>query len=739
MTWRVVIAALLWVMLGAPAGDAKYFHGATGSGAASQTITAVGLSNNTFTSPGTIGQAVGTISVTMSPASPAFSGSLSLTGTNASDFTISGTTLEVNSSGLAAGSYTLNVVATQGGAIGSPFSQPETITGSSFTAACDTVTGGCPAAYSMTRKVVSAYAGSAFQLERASDSTTHDVGFSGNLVNLADALSFCHNTFCQDTIWYNQGSGGSANNLLATQFNGGFTCTSSALACAPPFWVDQTTGMPVIPTPYPAGMEVFAGGSGTTSGIPSGTVSKSVLVVQRSEDNTACCSGAGIMEQTAVGAGTMFALQAVYGNNMIGTVFCSAANANCLVLDLEGGGVVTTATGTNQHQLNIEEGQFDSVADKEQIWLNGTQILAPTAPPFAVNSGTWVRAGLAGDHTHVTSRLSEMLIMSDAGDHTTLRANVASFYGGLTPSVCQGAPDLYYVMQGYNSGTASVYTTPSGASYALRLLRAGYTGPIADLRNTLGTTNTYGRDPSSITDCGIDPAAVTFCAANGPCTVAGLYNQAGYFLNGAGQFNLDPNSVTKLVQTIVADQPTANFTGPDTLNGNPTMHFAGGQWLQSSGMGAWTEPWNVSAVTRRTGSFTSLSPIVSFDEGFGFLGFNTSVSTVLGKSTSSGSDPSQISGTASDNHWHAISFTSQTATGSAMSVDNVSVGTTTSQGAQTLIGYVAIGGDPDGGLGFMTGDIAEINLMAALQDNVQFDPTAIMFPYYEATWGSLPN
>jgi hypothetical protein len=98
--------------------------------AAGQAIAAVSLSNNSFTGGAPSGTVVGTISVTMSPPSPAFSGSLSLTGTNASQFQIAGLNLETNSA-VPAGTYNVNIVATEAGVTGSPFIQAEVVVGTS--------------------------------------------------------------------------------------------------------------------------------------------------------------------------------------------------------------------------------------------------------------------------------------------------------------------------------------------------------------------------------------------------------------------------------------------------------------------------------------------------------------------------------------------------------------------------------------------------------------------------------
>src|SRR6516165_3473749 len=95
---------------------------------AGQAITAVGLSNSTFTGGAPSGTVVGAITVTMSPATPAFSGSLALSGTNASQFQISGGNLTTNGV-VPAGNYQVNIVATESGVTGSPFTQAEAITG----------------------------------------------------------------------------------------------------------------------------------------------------------------------------------------------------------------------------------------------------------------------------------------------------------------------------------------------------------------------------------------------------------------------------------------------------------------------------------------------------------------------------------------------------------------------------------------------------------------------------------
>jgi hypothetical protein len=106
-----------------------FFHGGGGTGVPIIQITGITLSNTTFTGGAPTGTTVGSIVVQMAAGAP-FTGTLSLTGTDAASFQIVGTTLKTSGT-VATGSYAINIVATMPGAIGSPFTQPFTIVGSS--------------------------------------------------------------------------------------------------------------------------------------------------------------------------------------------------------------------------------------------------------------------------------------------------------------------------------------------------------------------------------------------------------------------------------------------------------------------------------------------------------------------------------------------------------------------------------------------------------------------------------
>jgi hypothetical protein len=99
----------------------------TGPGALS--IRSMALSNSTFT-PNVANGAAGTVSVTMSDGS-AFSGTLSITGTNSGGFHLSGNTLQEKASGgTPAGAYNdFNIVATEANISNSPQQISPTVTG----------------------------------------------------------------------------------------------------------------------------------------------------------------------------------------------------------------------------------------------------------------------------------------------------------------------------------------------------------------------------------------------------------------------------------------------------------------------------------------------------------------------------------------------------------------------------------------------------------------------------------
>lgn len=109
---------------------ANVIIGATG--VVNFTIQSVSPSSATFTAGSPDGTFVAAINVQMSPGAPAFTGSLSISGTDSASFRLSSTTLPSNillNGTPGAGAYSINIIASMAGIANSPFTQPVAITG----------------------------------------------------------------------------------------------------------------------------------------------------------------------------------------------------------------------------------------------------------------------------------------------------------------------------------------------------------------------------------------------------------------------------------------------------------------------------------------------------------------------------------------------------------------------------------------------------------------------------------
>jgi len=143
----------------------------------------------------------------------------------------------------------------------------------------------CVAAYSMSRALFSSYAGPLYQVQRASDQATADIGLlsPGGYVNASEQDSFCANTTCTVTILYDQSYQG--NDLTITPAGGGANSAADkgADAAALPITVggnNKAYGLDVAPgvgyrqndargtavNGQPEGMYMVASGTNYNSG-----------------------------------------------------------------------------------------------------------------------------------------------------------------------------------------------------------------------------------------------------------------------------------------------------------------------------------------------------------------------------------------------------------------------------------------------------------------------------------------
>ncbi len=174
---------------------------------------------------------------------------------------------------------------------------------------CDLYAAGgtpCVAAHSTVRALYGAYNGNLYQVRRASDGTTKDIGVlaAGGTANAATQDTFCANTTCVITVIYDQSGHG---NNLAYQGSGGAggddtasSATSEALTVA---------GSKVYSLYINPGNSYWRNGS--SSGVPTGSAPQGAyMVTSGAHVNSGCCFDYGNSEtdRKADGAGAMDAI-----------------------------------------------------------------------------------------------------------------------------------------------------------------------------------------------------------------------------------------------------------------------------------------------------------------------------------------------------------------------------------------------------------------------------------------------
>ena len=635
----------------------------------------------------------------------------------------------------------------------------------SYTGPCDVITGGCAAAYSVTRAMTNAYSGPLFQLVRRSDSTTLDVGQQSNhVVDTSSIAAFCKGStgigdYCLYNLVYDQINGNTWHAPIRS-VEGGQTPTfcNSAIACDPVWWIDPETGLPAIRTPYPTG---FIGPHFST-GITGGTHALSLMMNGRNEAHTKCCGQFDVGHTAAANSniiGTVFGMEFNYANTTARYIECSTLYTFCSGSEYEQQHDYANYGSTLEDVIQTVTWDGASATNTVNDYLNGMLIFSKSPPsancgaplPACKNgtspgtgihlvSGTETSLGMGGDNTQSDTIFREGLITNSAisvSDEAAARSDMTTFYGAYSPSVCRSTADMSYYFDN-RSPTSDQVPANSSALLAvgLRQMGASQTGPVADLRDVVtNVVNTYG--PAS-SGCGLDPAAVTFCATNG-CAVQTLYNQSTFSTSTS---NNAYDSRLSMTAASPAAQPTVTF---NSLNGLPTMHFTGTQMLCTRTLVSTNvaSPIGYSVVARRTigaGAGLALSHTYASNSALSSVGWPATADTfnnVVGGTT--------MSGTATDGHWHQIGWegTTRAATNANSYLNGATLSPNVSVGAGTVAfsqGKVCIGGREDSGPN-LSGDVAEAVVSAPTS------PTSVGFATLEPTifsldqtaWGTLPN
>ena len=247
-------------------------------------------------------------------------GSTSIGGTTANDGTIAGGSTSTGGTKATGGTVSTGGTKLTGGATGGQVSSSGTggVTGSggtttAVTGPCDIYATGntpCVAAHSTVRVLLRAYKGNLYQVRRASDNTTKDIGIltSGGFADSAVQDTFCTGTTCTISIIYDQsGKGNHLSKAPAGQRKS--TPDNEANATALKL---TASGHTVY------GVHIVAGDgyrNDSTSGIATGDQPETeYMVTSGTFFNSGCCFDYGNAEtnNTDDGAATM---EAVYFGN----------------------------------------------------------------------------------------------------------------------------------------------------------------------------------------------------------------------------------------------------------------------------------------------------------------------------------------------------------------------------------------------------------------------------------------
>ena len=163
---------------------------------------------------------------------------------------------------------------------------------SSGTAPCDIYAASgvkCVAAHSTVRVIVGSYSGPLYQVKRASDGTTQDIGSSGGFADSAAQDTFCKSTTCTITRVYDQSGNG---NLVAAQTPdttdmspAGHSGMTAASATKDPL----TVGGHSVYSLYTNASQAYWH-DGSKSGMQTGANPQGIYMVTNSTHvNTGCC------------------------------------------------------------------------------------------------------------------------------------------------------------------------------------------------------------------------------------------------------------------------------------------------------------------------------------------------------------------------------------------------------------------------------------------------------------------
>jgi non-reducing end alpha-L-arabinofuranosidase len=372
----------------------------------------------------------------------------------------------------------------------------------------------CVAAHSTTRALFAAYSGNLYQVRRASDNATTNIGVlaAGGYANAAAQDSFCVNTTCVITIIYDQ------------------TSRHNDLTPAPPGGVGgQDNPVPADALPVTAGGHTVYGASfsgvmgyrdNSTSGVATGSQPEGMYAVMSGTHfNNRCCFDYGNAETNNLDNGNGH-MDAIYFGTLCWFSPCNGSGP-WVMADLENG-LFQSNTGGSQNTSNTgNRSPFVTTTLKN----NGTNF-------FALKDGNAQSGGLSTRYSgalptspsgYSPMRKEGAIILGIGGDNSNTA--IGSFFEGVM--------------------TAGLPTDAAENSVQANIVSVGYGAPSPVAAGTLNPGST------------ISLRATTAC-----CTTRYIRHQNGNAVTSvvtSGSSVLDKNDSTWIVRRGLANSSCVSF------------------------------------------------------------------------------------------------------------------------------------------------------------------------------------
>jgi Alpha-L-arabinofuranosidase B, catalytic len=343
----------------------------------------------------------------------------------------------------------------------------------------------CVAAYSMDRALYSNYDGPLYQVKRASDGTTANIGLldTGGDVNASEQDSFCADTACTITEIYDQSSEG--NNLTIEGAGGNGAADSGAAANALPITIDGNEAYGLDITPGVGYRDDSTQGMAYDDE-PSGTY----MVASGTNVNSGCCFDFGNAEANNDdnGDGHMDAVNL--------TTFCGSYDAPC-----SGSGPWVEADMENGQYLS---GDGSNPADTGNSSDFVTAMLANNGQTtFELEGGNGQSGGLTtywdGPLPTGYSPMDQegAIVLGTGGDNS--HSDIGSFFEGVITSnvpdqAAENAVQANIVDADYAGSSNPVSTAVASAAGQAVVHAAGATGAGASGYSSVYTVNSANGD-----------------------------------------------------------------------------------------------------------------------------------------------------------------------------------------------------------------------------------------------------